>query len=185
MQAEASAIGSQAKYPRGVLNTLGLVACGAMIAYALYEQHVVGLEPCHLCILQRVAVIALGVLFLAALLHAPRAAGARVYAALFALVALAGMVAAGRHVWLQAQPPGTVPACGADLGFMLKILPLQTVLVKVFKGGAECQKVDWSLLGLSMPAWVFLALAALGTCGVLANWPLRRAASSRSSVRRV
>ena len=62
MQAEASAIGSQAKYPRGVLNTLGLVACGAMIAYALYEQHVVGLEPCHLCILQRVAVIALGVL---------------------------------------------------------------------------------------------------------------------------
>jgi disulfide bond formation protein DsbB len=145
----------------------------------LYEQHVVGLEPCHLCVLQRIAVLLLGLLFLVAALHGPRAAGARVYGVILALVAAAGMCVAGRHVWLQQQPPGSVPSCGADLEFMLKVMPLSDVLVKVFRGGAECQKVDWSLLGLSMPGWVFLALAALGAGALLVNFPHFRARARR------
>jgi protein dithiol:quinone oxidoreductase len=162
---------------RRVLNGAGTLVCGGLIAYALYEQHVVGLEPCHLCVLQRIAVLLLGLVFLIAATHGPRDAGARVYGVILAVVASVGMVVAGRHVWLQQQPPGSVPSCGADLDFMLKVMPLQDVLVKVFKGGAECQKVDWSLLGLSMPAWVFLALAALATGALLVNctqFPARR-----------
>jgi protein dithiol:quinone oxidoreductase len=150
------------------------------MAYALYEQHVVGLEPCHLCVLQRIAVIAMGILFLVAALHAPRGNGGKVYSVLLATVAAAGMVVAGRHVWLQHLPPGSVPACGADLTFMLKVLPLSEVLAKVFKGGAECQTIDWSLLGLSMPAWVFLALLVLGSFGAAVNWSCG-AAARRSS----
>jgi disulfide bond formation protein DsbB len=159
---------------RRIKNAAGAVACAGLIAYALYEQHVVGLEPCHLCILQRIAVIVLGTLFVAAALQGPQAIGAKVYSILMVAVAMSGMVVAARHVWLQHQPPGSVPACGADLTFMLKVLPLSEVLAKVFKGGAECQKVDWSLLGLSMPSWVFLSLMVLGGLAVAANWPRSR-----------
>lgn len=150
-------------------NALGFTACAAMLGYALYEQHVVGLTPCHLCVFQRVAVIALGIVFAVAALHDPGRRGARVYAALIAIAAAAGAAVAGRHVWIQMQPPGSVPACGADLDFMLEVMPLREVLVKVFVGGGECQKIDWSLLGLSMPAWVLIAVVALGAYGVWAN----------------
>ena len=95
------------------------------MAYALYAQHVLGLEPCPLCIFQRVAIIAVGVLFLIAAIHNPRAERcARVRRAdrLAALVRHAGISA--RHVWIQAQPPGTVAACGADLDYMLEIMPV-------------------------------------------------------------
>jgi len=152
------------------LNAAGAAACAALIGYALYEQHVAGLEPCHLCILQRVAVVLLGALFLAAAVHGPSGLAARAYAILLGVVASSGMAIAARHVWLQHQPPGSVAACGADLEFMLKVLPLKEVLVKVFKGGAECQRVDWSLLGMSMPVWVFLTLAGLGAAGLAINW---------------
>ena len=96
---------------RNHANLLGLGVCAALMAYALYAQHVLGYEPCPLCILQRVAVIALGVLFLLAWLHAPGRSGSRVYAALLALAALAGALVAWRHLWIIAQPPGTVAEC--------------------------------------------------------------------------
>lgn len=155
-------------------NLLGFAACAAMMAYALYQQHVVGLTPCHLCILQRVGIIATGAAFLVAGLHAPKAWGARVYGVLVVLAALATAVVAGRHVWIQQQPPGSVAACGADLDFMLQIMPLTEVLKSVFLGGAECQKIDWQFLGLTMPMWVLVAAVALGAWGAWANFALGR-----------
>jgi len=169
VSADAAGSDSVLRKRRRALNGVGVLVCGGLIAYALYEQHMVGLEPCHLCVLQRIAVLLLGLLFLIAAWHGPREAGARVYGAILAMAAAAGMLVAGRHVWLQHLPPGSVPSCGADLEFMLKVMPLHDVLVKVFKGGAECQTVDWSLLGLSMPAWLFLVFAALGIGALLVN----------------
>lgn len=159
--------------PRGA-NFAGFAACAVLTAYALYQQHVVGLEPCHLCILQRVGIIALGVVFLAAALQNPGATGGRVYAGLLGLVALATAGTAARHAWIQQQPAGSVPACGADLDFMMEIMPLHEVLVAVFTGGGECQKIDWSLFGLSMPVWVLMAAVALGAFGLWANLRRRR-----------
>lgn len=155
---------------RRTANLLGFAACAVMIAYALYEQHVVGLTPCHLCILQRVGIMAVGVAFFVAGVHAPRGAGARVYGGIIALAALATAITAARHVWIQQQPPGSVAACGADLDFMMQIMPLHEVLTKVFLGGAECQKIDWQFLGLTMPGWVLVVAIALGAWGVWANW---------------
>jgi len=169
VSADAARSGNGLRSRRRALNGAGALVCGGLIAYALYEQHVVGLEPCHLCVLQRIAILLLGLVFLIAALHGPRDAGARIYGGILALLATAGMVVAGRHVWLQHLPAGSVPSCGADLEFMLKVMPLHDVLVKVFKGGAECQKIDWSLLGLSMPAWLFLVFAALGIGALLVN----------------
>jgi protein dithiol:quinone oxidoreductase len=155
---------------RRLANALGFVACAGLIAYALYAQHVLGLAPCPLCIFQRVAVIVVGVLFLVAALHNPAAAGARVYGALIGLGAVGGIAIAARHIWIQAQPPGTVAACGADLDYLLDIMPVTDVVTKVLTGSGECGKIDWTLLGLSMPWWVLIALVALGAWGVGANF---------------
>jgi disulfide bond formation protein DsbB len=116
---------------------------------------------------QRVGVALLGVVFLAAAVHDPRGAGgSRAYAALLALVAAVPAWVAGRHVYIQSLPEGSVPACGATLDYMLEVFPLLTVVRKVMTGGGECAKIDWSFLGLSMPAWVLLAVVALGAAGV-------------------
>jgi disulfide bond formation protein DsbB len=151
-------------------NALGFLACVGLMAYALYAQHVLGLEPCPLCIFQRVCVIAVGVVFLVAALHDPGTRGARIYGALIALTALAGSLVSARHIWIQAQPPGTVAACGADLNYLLEIMPVTQVVTKVLTGSGECGKVDWTLLGLSMPWWVLFALVALGAWGLIVNF---------------
>ncbi len=150
-------------------NLLGFLACAALMGYAYYAEYVLGLEPCPLCMFQRVAVVTAGVLFLVAAVHNPARTGSRVYGVLITLAALAGVLIATRHVWIQAQPPGTVAACGAGLDYMLEILPLREVIATVLTGSGECGTVDWRFLGLAMPAWVLLACAALGAWAIAVN----------------
>jgi protein dithiol:quinone oxidoreductase len=140
-----------------------------MLAYALYAQYQLGLEPCPLCIFQRVAIISLGVVFLAAALQHPRGGGRHVYAALIGVAALATAALATRHLYIQSQPPGSIASCGAPLAVMLKFSPLTEVVRKVLTGGGECSQVNWSFAGLAMPAWVLLAALALGVAGVVVN----------------
>ena len=152
------------------LNLLGVALCLALLAYAWYAQAILHLEPCPLCIFQRVAVAATGVLFLLAALHHPRRWGTPVYGTLLVLAALATMGIAARHLWIQHQPEGAVPACGATLSYMLEVFPLADVIRKVLTGSGECARITWSLLGLSMPGWVLLAASALGGLGAYANF---------------
>ena len=151
-------------------NALGFLACAGLMGYALYAQYVLGLQPCPLCIFQRIATIVTGILFLIAAIHNPRGTGARVYGALITLAALGGMLISARHVWIQAQPPGTVAACGADLNYLMEIMPVTDVISKVLTGSGECGTVDWRLLGLSMPWLVAISLAVLGTWALLVNY---------------
>ncbi len=160
--------------PRRTANWLGAGTCAAALAFAFYAQYGMDLVPCHLCIFQRVTMAGLGVAFvLAALLSRPGARGI-FFAILIGLMGAATIATAGRHVWIQMQPEGAVPACGADLSFMLDIFPLMDVVLKVFKAGGECGKIDWSFLGLSMPAWVLVVAVVLTAGGVAVN--ARRAA---------
>ena len=155
-------------------NLAGVAGCGALLAAALFFQYVLHQAPCNMCILQRIAVGALGVVFLAAALHRPGNAGARAYAALLAITATAAAALSARHVWMQLQPPGSLPSCGADFYTMLDMLPVQEVVARIVMGGGECQAIGWSLLGLSMPAWLLLAETGLGILGVGANVALPR-----------
>ena len=151
-------------------NVAGFVACAGMLAFALYAEKILKLEPCPLCMFERVGIALLGLAFLLAALHHPRStAGARAYAALIALATLVPAGIATRHVYIQSLPPGTVPSCGATLDYMLEVFPLFEVVRQVMTGGGECAKIDWTLLGLSMPAWVLIAATALGIVGVVAN----------------
>jgi disulfide bond formation protein DsbB len=151
-------------------NALGFLACAGLMGYALYAQYVLGLAPCPLCIFQRIATIATGIVFLIATLHNPRTTGARVYGALIGLAALGGVLISARHIWIQAQPPGTVAACGADLNYLMEIMPVTDVVTKVLTGSGECGRIDWTLLGLSMPWWVAISLSALGAWALFVNF---------------
>lgn len=154
-----------------VLNLAGFLICAAMMAFAVYSQHVLLLDPCPLCIMQRVAVILLGIVFLAAAIHDPERFGNRVYAVLSGVVATAGASIAGWHVRLQNLPADEVPGCGPGLDYIMDNFPLQDALGLIFKGSGECAEVAWRLLGLSMPVWVLIGLLGLGAAGV---WNLLR-----------
>ncbi len=162
---------------RRALNALGLFACLGLLGYAWYAQAHLGLEPCPLCIFQRIGVLLLGLFFVLAAAHDPKGWGSRIYAVLIALAALATIGVAARHLYVQSAPPGSIPACGAPLDTLLEMFPVTTVIRKVLHGGGECAMVNWSFLGLAMPAWVLICAAVLGTWGVLANvWrPAERA----------
>jgi disulfide bond formation protein DsbB len=155
------------------LNFIGFLVCAALLAYALYAQFHLGLEPCPLCIFQRIGLALTGVMFLIAALHHPRRAGRTVYAVLIALAALLTAALAARNLYVQSLPPGTLPSCGAPLATLLKFTPLLEVIKKVLTGSGECGEVNWRFLGLAMPAWVLLWALALGALGLRAN--LRRA----------
>ncbi|HET7203012.1 MAG TPA: disulfide bond formation protein B [Steroidobacteraceae bacterium] len=155
-------------------NFLGFLWCAFLLAYALYVQYGLDQEPCPLCILQRIAVMAAGAVFLVAFVHDAADRFARIYGALIGLAALAGIGVAARHVWILAQPPGAVAECGASLDYMMDVLPLHEVLGKVLTGSGECAKVTWEFLGISMPAWVLVNLAGLAVLGIVANFVLRK-----------
>jgi disulfide bond formation protein DsbB len=162
---------------RQKINLAAALLCIGMVLYAIYyAQGVLGLNPCPLCMFQRVCIGALGIVFLIAALHPARRVGSMVYGVLIVLVAAGTSWVAGRHVWIQAQPPGTVPACGAPLDNLLQMFPLQEVIRKVMTGGGECGTVDWTLLGVSMPGWVLIIAVTLGLIGIVNNivYPARR-----------
>jgi disulfide bond formation protein DsbB len=140
-----------------------------LLGYAYYAQFVLHLEPCPLCIFQRVGVFAVGLVFLIAAAQDPIGWGRRVYAALLGLTSLATIGVAARQLYIISLPAGSVPSCGASLDFMLKIFSLSEVLVKVLTGSGECAKVTWRFLGLAMPGWVLIAAAVLGIYGIWVN----------------
>ena len=141
---------------------LGFAACVALMAYALYAEHVLGLEPCPLCIFQRIAVIALGVVFLAGGVAGPRRPGSRAAWGVFALIpALAGAGVAARHVWIQHLPPDQVPSCGPPFGFLRETLPFMDLVRKVLTGDGQCAKIEWTFLGQSMPVWTLVSFVVL------------------------
>ena len=152
-----------------LLNLVGFLSCAGMMGFALFAEHILLLTPCPLCVLERVATISLGIIFLIASLHNPSAWGKQVYALLLFLAAGAGAGVAGWHVWIQNLPADKVPACGPGLDYMLDAFPLADALRMVFTGSGECADVVWQFLGLSMPSWVLICLVVIGACGIWNN----------------
>ena len=132
---------------------LPLLACAALLGFGYYLQHVQGLEPCPLCLVQRGFFYAVALVCLIAAVHGPRHIGVTLYGALAALLAAGGAATAARQVWLQHLPKDKVPQCGPDLFFMLENLPLSRALEKLVQGSGECAAVDWTFLGLSIAGW--------------------------------
>lgn len=149
---------------------LGFLGCVFLLSMGAYFQFVDGLEPCPLCISQRIGILLTGVVFLIAGLHNPGIAGVKAYSILGALTALAGGAISVRHVWLQHLPPEEVPECGPGLEYIFNNFPLTQTLKLMLSGTGDCAKVDWTFWGLSMPAWTLVAFLMLATLSLLQFW---------------
>jgi disulfide bond formation protein DsbB len=137
------------------------VGCACLLGYGYYLQFVDGLEPCPLCIFQRVAFIAVILIALAGFIHGPKGVGLRIYSTLISVAALTGGGIAGRQVWLQHLPPEAVPACGPDLSFMLEAFPIADTIRMVFTGSGECAEVNWRFLSLSIAEWSLICFSLI------------------------
>ncbi len=152
--------------PRRVL-ALVAAACVAMLAFGLYLQHVVGLEPCPMCIVQRYALILVAVIAgVTAIARSPRVLAAGSLLAL--LMSGFGAFVAARQSFLQWYPP-EIASCGRDFYGMIETFPLKRAIPMIFRGSGDCTKIDWTFLGGSIANWSFVCFAAFfAVFGVLA-----------------
>lgn len=139
----------------------GVLLSVIAMAVVLYFEHGMGMEPCPLCVLQRMCLIAAGFVALAAMIHNPRAWGRRIYAILAMIPTAAGIAVAGRHVWLQNLPEDRVPECGPGYDFIMEMFPFLDALKMIFRGSGECAETQWQFLGLTIPGWALVMFVGM------------------------
>ncbi|MEO6291067.1 MAG: disulfide bond formation protein B [Burkholderiaceae bacterium] len=140
------------------------VACVAMLAFGVYLQEVVGLEPCPMCIVQRYAMIIVAVFAIIAAATAKKSIQ-MTGAVLLIAAALGGAFVAARQSWLQWYPP-EVASCGRDIYGMIETFPLQRVIPMIFRGSGDCTKIDWTFLGGSIANWSFLCFCGMALVAI-------------------
>jgi len=131
------------------------LACLVIFGFALYLQHIEVIEPCPMCILQRYSFAMIAIIALVGTIHNPGPIGARIYGVFVLAGALTGAGIASRHSWLQRFPSPSY-SCGADLEYLLDTFPFAKALPAIFSGTGECSKVQWRMLGLSIPEWALI-----------------------------
>lgn len=146
---------------------LGFVASFALVAFALYIQTRDHLEPCPLCISQRIAFMVLGSAFLIAALHNPAGIWRKVHGVLQFTIAAVGAGIAMRHIWIQRHPEEVMSECGAGFDYLFETFPFQRALQLVFQGTGECSTVDWTWLGFTIPELSLAAFVLLGLYAIV------------------
>jgi disulfide bond formation protein DsbB len=140
---------------------LAFIGCLLTMLGALYLEHALALEPCPLCIVQRICVMLFGVVCLLAAVHGPGMLGQRLYSVLLLVIVAAGGGTAARQIWLQSLPPEQTPACIPPLDYLMDSLPFQDVVSVVLHGSADCAEVTWTLFTLSIAEWSLLAFVGM------------------------
>lgn len=144
--------------PRRVFTVLSAVCIG-LLAFGLYLQHVVGLVPCPMCIVQRYALFLIAII--AGLTALSDKKGFHIGGAVLLLASAGfGAFVAARQSWLQWYPPEVV-TCGRDFYGMIENFPLQRAVPMIFKGSGDCSKVDWTFLGGSIANWSFVCFTGI------------------------
>jgi protein dithiol:quinone oxidoreductase len=140
----------------------GFLVCVALMAYAFYLQYVKELEPCPMCWFQRVALLAMSVVFLVGAIVKTQTRGALWLAIATLVTGGAGIALAARHLYVQSLPADQLPSCGMGITYMLESMPFLDVFARALKGSVECNKIDL-VLGLPIPAWtlIFFVLAVI------------------------
>lgn len=158
--------------PRRTL-ALIFVACAAMMAFGMYLQYGVGLEPCPMCIVQRYCLIAVGVLALLGSLKPSTAGWWKSFGGLALLFSAFGAFTAARQSWLQWNPP-EFATCGRDFYGMIENYPISRSLPMIFRGSGDCTAIDWTFLRLSIANWSFIAFAVFTVVLLLALFKAKR-----------
>jgi disulfide bond formation protein DsbB len=134
------------------------IVSGGLLCVGLFMEHAMGLSPCPLCMMQRIWLLLVGLMAYASLAHSPRWG---IYPLLGGVCALIGSGFSLRQIYLQNLPKDEIPSCGPDLNYMIEAFPLSDVLAAMTSGTGDCAEVSWSLLGLSIPAWLFAGFMLL------------------------
>ena len=142
-----------------------LLVCVGLLSFGMYLQHVVGLEPCPMCIVQRYAMVLMGLIALLGAFVSSRVPTLIVGGSLV-LLAEGGAYVAARQSMLQWDPPQAV-SCGRDFYGMIETFPLKQAIPMIFKGSGDCSKVDWTFLGGTIANWSFVAFLVLGTVALV------------------
>lgn len=154
--------------PRAVLAAVAGL-CISLLAFGMYLQHVVGLEPCPMCIVQRYAMVLVALVALLGAAWPSQRLGAGIAAAGVVLLAGAGAFVAARQSFLQWYPPQEA-SCGRDFYGMIETFPLQRVVPMIFKGSGDCSAIDWTFLTLTIANWSFLNFCLVGAVGLGLVW---------------
>ncbi len=149
------------------------IICLSLLGFGLYLEHAQELEPCPLCVFQRMSYIAIAVIALIGAIHNPMNVSRIVYNILLIIFALIGVGIAGRQTWLQHLPPELVPECGPGLEYMLEVFPFSEALKMIFTGSGECAEVQWQFIGLSIPEWSLICFSSITIATILAIFILK------------
>lgn len=166
-----------AKFSPRLWFLLGFIGCCSLLAAGAYMQFVEELEPCPLCISQRLAILATGIIFLLAALHNK---AYKVYAIGAAVSALIGASISARHVWLQHLPPDQVPECSPGLEYVFQHFPLTETIKLMLTGTGECSQIEGIFLGLTIPSWTLIAFLMLAAFSLSTIWLKSKADESRT-----
>ena len=145
---------------------LATIISVALMGFSFYLQHAEGLEPCPICISQRIAFTLLGMTTLLASLQNPETLGIRVYSFLTTLFGVAGAGLAIRQLWIQQLPPEQAPSCMPGLEYLVDILPTTDLVRIMLTGTGDCATVQWVFLGISIPGWTLIAFTGFTLLGL-------------------
>lgn len=155
-------------------NLLIFLFCFGLMSVGLIMQTIMGLEPCPLCMTQRLFICLTGALALLAVLHRPKAGGHKFYAVFTAISALLGGGFSSRQLWLQSLPEDLVPACGPSFSYMFETFPFMDAMKIMLTGDGNCAEVVWTFLGISIPGWTLVAFSCLAATSL---WQFLRPSS--------
>jgi len=143
------------------------IGCAGLLGSAIFIEPFSSMDPCPMCMMQRVVFCAIGLCALLACLHNPDFIGQKVYAGLTTILSVAGASVAMRQLWLQSLPEEQVPACGPGIDYMLEVFPILEVIEMAIRGTGDCAKVQWTLMNISIPGWsllAFIGMSLLALC---------------------
>ncbi len=151
----------------------GFVVCVVLMSYAYYVQFALNIEPCPLCIFQRIVFIVMGMVFLIGAIQNPRESGRRIYGFIQLLAAFVGVGIAARHIWVQHQPPDPFAGCAPGWNYMVEQLPDQQSAEDGVHRFGRLPQINWTFLGFSMPDWTLVCYVLLGIGAMWAGFRKR------------
>ncbi|MGE3920654.1 MAG: disulfide bond formation protein B [Gammaproteobacteria bacterium] len=141
-----------------------------ILAVAGYLQLSLHIEPCPLCMIQRLIFGILGILFLIGASHHPRLKAGRIFSSVQLIIAILGALVAGRQVWLQHLPPDQAPPCIPGFFYLVQNVPLWDVLKTILHGSADCAQVTWRFWALSISEWSLLMFVIFMILSLIQVW---------------
>lgn len=132
------------------IQTLSFLLTLLVVLSSIYLQYFLHLNPCPLCIMQRICAFLLLATFGISIWQ-QRHFMISWYFQLF--FSVAGAFFAIRQLWLQHLPADQLPACMPGLDILVKYFPWHMAAKSLLWGTGDCGEVDWSFLNLSLAAW--------------------------------